>query len=65
MLLSTQYLEEADRLARQIVIIDAGRVTAQGTPDELKNSLGSRVDVVLTDGTGADGTGPTARPAAR
>jgi ABC-2 type transport system ATP-binding protein len=49
-LLSTQYLEEADRLARQIVIIDAGRVTAQGTPDELKNSLGSRVDVVLTDG---------------
>jgi len=58
-LLSTQYLEEADRLARQIVIIDAGRVTAQGTPDELKNSLGSRVDVVLTaaaaDGGAADG----------
>jgi ABC-2 type transport system ATP-binding protein len=49
-LLSTQYLEEADRIARQIVIIDAGRVTAQGTPDELKNSLGSRVDVVLADG---------------
>jgi ABC-2 type transport system ATP-binding protein len=48
-LLSTQYLEEADRLAGQIVIIDAGLVTAQGTPDELKNSLGSRVDVVLTD----------------
>jgi ABC-2 type transport system ATP-binding protein len=52
-LLSTQYLEEADRLAGQIVIIDAGRVTAQGTPDDLKNSLGSRVDVVLADG--ADG----------
>jgi ABC-2 type transport system ATP-binding protein len=49
-LLSTQYLEEADRLARQIVIIDAGRVTVQGTPDELKNSLGSRVDVILADG---------------
>jgi ABC-2 type transport system ATP-binding protein len=49
-LLSTQYLEEADRIARQIVIIDAGRVTAQGTPDELKNSLDSRVDVVLADG---------------
>src|ERR1700730_3443165 len=48
-LLSTQYLEEADRIADQIVIIDAGRVTAQGTPDDLKNSLGSRVDVVLTD----------------
>jgi len=48
-LLSTQYLEEADRLAGQIVIIDAGRVTAQGTPDELKNALGSRVDVVLIE----------------
>ena len=48
-LLSTQYLEEADRLAGQIVIIDAGRVTAQGTPDDLKNALGSRVDVVLAD----------------
>jgi ABC-2 type transport system ATP-binding protein len=56
-LLSTQYLEEADRIADQIVIIDGGRVTAQGTPDDLKNSLGSRVDVVLTDGTGIDGTG--------
>jgi ABC-2 type transport system ATP-binding protein len=56
-LLSTQYLEEADRLAGRIVIIDAGRVTAQGTPDELKNALGSRVDVVLADGTGTDGTG--------
>jgi ABC-2 type transport system ATP-binding protein len=55
-LLSTQYLDEADRIAGQIVIIDAGRVTAQGTPDELKNSLGSRVDVVLTDGAGLDDT---------
>jgi ABC-2 type transport system ATP-binding protein len=56
-LLSTQYLEEADRLAGQIVIIDAGRVTAQGTPDDLKNSLGSRVDVVLADGAGIGNTG--------
>ena len=55
MLLTTQYLEEADRLAGQIVIINAGRVTAQGTPDDLKNSLGSRVDVVLADGAGTDG----------
>ena len=46
-LLSTQYLEEADRIADQIVIIDAGRVTTQGSPDDLKNSLGSRVDVVV------------------
>jgi ABC-2 type transport system ATP-binding protein len=56
-LLSTQYLEEADRLAGQIVIIDAGRVTAQGTPDDLKDSLGSRVDMVLADGAGIASTG--------
>jgi ABC-2 type transport system ATP-binding protein len=49
-LLTTQYLDEADRLADQIVIVDGGLVTAQGTPDDLKNSLGSRVDVVLGDG---------------
>jgi ABC-2 type transport system ATP-binding protein len=55
-LLTTQYLEEADRLAGQIVIIDAGLVTARGTPDELKNALGSRVDVVLSEA--AAGPGP-------
>jgi len=54
-LLSTQYLEEADRLAGQIVIIDAGLVTAQGSPDDLKNALGSRVDVVLTDDAAGGG----------
>jgi ABC-2 type transport system ATP-binding protein len=50
-LLTTQYLEEADRLAARVVIVDAGRVVARGTPDELKDALGSRVDVVVT---GAD-----------
>jgi ABC-2 type transport system ATP-binding protein len=53
-LLTTQYLEEADRIADQIVIIDAGVVTAQGSPDELKGSLGSRVDVRLADAAGLD-----------
>ena len=52
-LLTTQYLDEADRLAGQIVIIDAGLVSVHGTPDELKNALGSRVDVVLTDAGGS------------
>jgi len=42
-LLTTQYLEEADQLARDVVIIDHGRVIASGTPDELKTLGGSDV----------------------
>jgi daunorubicin resistance ABC transporter ATP-binding subunit len=42
-LLTTQYLEEADRLANHIVVIDGGRIIAEGTPAELKASLGSTV----------------------
>ncbi len=42
-LLTTQYLEEADRLAGQIAIIDRGAVVAQGTPDELKDRAGRDV----------------------
>ncbi|HEX4679816.1 MAG TPA: ATP-binding cassette domain-containing protein [Gaiellaceae bacterium] len=43
MLLTTQYLEEADRLADQIVVIERGRVIAGGTPDELKQRVGGDV----------------------
>ncbi len=42
-LLTTQYLEEADQLAREIVIVDHGRVIASGTPDELKDRAGRNV----------------------
>jgi ABC-2 type transport system ATP-binding protein len=48
-LLTTQYLEEADRLAGQIVIVDAGQVAAQGSPGALKDALGSRIDVAVAD----------------
>jgi ABC-2 type transport system ATP-binding protein len=43
-LLTTQYLEEADRLAHRLLVIDRGRVIAEGTPDELKSAL--RQDVI-------------------
>ena len=42
-LLTTQYLEEADQLARHIVIVDHGRVISAGTPDELKDQAGRNV----------------------
>ncbi|MDH6214600.1 ATP-binding cassette domain-containing protein [Streptomyces pseudovenezuelae] len=49
-LLTTQYLEEADQLADRICVVDGGRVIADGTPDELKAATGGdRIDVVLRD----------------
>ena len=47
-LLTTQYLEEADQLAEEIVVIDHGRVIAQGTSDTLKDQVGGdRLEVVV------------------
>ena len=54
-LLTTQYLEEADRLAHRVGIIDAGRLIAEGTPDELKDRVGSS-SLVLTPATVDQGT---------
>ena len=49
-LLTTQYLEEADQLANRISMLKAGKVVAEGTPDELKTQLGSdRLEIVLAD----------------
>ncbi|HXO08722.1 MAG TPA: ATP-binding cassette domain-containing protein [Solirubrobacteraceae bacterium] len=42
-LLTTQYLDEADRLAQQIAVVDHGRIAAQGTPAKLKASVGGNV----------------------
>jgi ABC-2 type transport system ATP-binding protein len=53
--LTTQYLEEADALADHIVLIDHGRATAAGTPNDLKARIGDqRVDVVAVDAPGVD-----------
>ena len=52
-ILTTQYLEEADELANRISIIDEGLVVAEGTPDELKSSIGGDV-ITLTFRTDDD-----------
>ena len=52
-LLTTHYLEEADRLASQLAIVDQGRIVARGTPDELKAELEG--DAVQVELAGDDG----------
>jgi len=54
-LLTTQYLEEAERLADRIIVIDGGKIIAEGTATELKHQLGNTiVEVRLADGATAD-----------
>jgi ABC-2 type transport system ATP-binding protein len=48
--LTTQYLEEADRLADVVAIMDRGRIVAQGSPEELKASIATDVITVRVDG---------------
>jgi ABC-2 type transport system ATP-binding protein len=52
LLLTTQYLEEADQLARRVAVMDGGKVIAEGTPDELKSAVGgAHLDIILAAGT--------------
>ncbi len=54
-LLTTQYLDEADQLADRISVLDTGRVIAEGTPDQLKAKVGGdRIEVILHDASDLD-----------
>ena len=64
-LLTTQYLEEADQLAEEIVVIDHGRVIAQGTSDTLKDQVGGdRLEVTVTDPSQLDAAAQALRSVA-
>ena len=52
--LTTQYLEEADQLAERVGIINRGRIVAEGSPADLKRSIGSDVIVVRIEGESAE-----------
>jgi len=57
-LLTTHYLEEADRLAERVAIVSRGEIVVEGPPEELKRDLrGEAVTVELADGQGAEAAG--------
>ncbi len=61
-ILTTQYLEEADRLADNVVVLDHGRVVASGAPRDLKASVGGGRVSLRLDGGGIDRAADTVRP---
>src|SRR5216684_4276117 len=53
--LTTQYLEEADRLAHRIAVLDGGKIVAEGTPDELKRRIpGGHISLQFADVSGLE-----------
>jgi ABC-2 type transport system ATP-binding protein len=63
LLLTTQYLEEADQLAGRIAVIDLGRVIAEGTPAELKASVGgAHLEIVLAAGSDVEAAMVAVKP---
>jgi ABC-2 type transport system ATP-binding protein len=66
LLLTTQYLDEADQLARRVAVIDGGTVIAEGTPEALKSSIGDEhLEVVLATGADVEAAITAVRPFAR
>jgi ABC-2 type transport system ATP-binding protein len=63
LLLTTQYLDEADHLANRVAVIDGGKVIAEGTPADLKASVGGqRLQITLAEGSSASAAAAALRP---
>jgi ABC-2 type transport system ATP-binding protein len=66
LLLTTQYLEEADQLAGRVAVIDGGAVIAEGTPDQLKSSVsGEHLEITLAAGADIQAAMVAVKPYAR
>jgi ABC-2 type transport system ATP-binding protein len=63
LLLTTQYLDEADQLARRVAVIDHGQVIAEGTPRELKASVrGEHLEITLAEGADVEAAVTAVKP---